>query len=288
MKTSMRSLFCVVLSVAVLSCYSTPAFAWGRQGHRIVATIAEQNISAQTGLRIKQILGNSVKLADVANFADDVRDEHPETYNFHFVDIPIDNDPNDDEYKPSRDCKLKPKGDCVLAALTRYRDQVLSPSSTPGQRAFALKFIIHLVGDMHQPLHCAERNHDGGGGGVAVKWFGTDTNLHSVWDSAIIARPPLSDAKFVQGLINWSTPQEMAEMRNGNILQWALESHRLAAESAYKLPADKKLGAAYYKDNWPVVHRQLLRGGMRLARVLDWLFAPHTGPNSADPLVLQP
>src|ERR1051325_1163800 len=116
MKTSMRSLFCVVLSVAVLSCYSTPAFAWGRQGHRIVATIAEQNISAQTGLRIKQILGNSVKLADVANFPDAVRDDHPETYNCHFVDIPIDNDPNDDEYKPGRDCKLKPKGDCVLAA----------------------------------------------------------------------------------------------------------------------------------------------------------------------------
>jgi len=282
----MRALVCVVLSVAVLSCYSTPAFAWGRKGHRIVATIAEQNISDQTHLRIKQILGGGVTLADVANYADDVRDQHPETYNYHFVDIPIDNNVNDDEYKPSRDCKMKPKGDCVLAALSRYRDKVLSPSSTPEQRADALKFIIHLVGDMHQPLHCAERNNDGGGGGVSVTWFTANANLHSVWDSLIIDRPHLSDAKFVQGLINGSTAQERAEMREGNILQWALEAHRIAGESAYKLPHDNKLGTQYYNDNWPLVHRQLLRGGMRLARVLDWLFAPHTGPNSDDPLLL--
>jgi len=288
MKRSMRPLFCMVLVLAVFSCYSTPTFAWGEAGHRIVAMIAERNISPDTQLRINQILGNGVKLAAVANFADEVRDDFPKTYNFHFVDIPIDDDVTDDVYKPSRDCKWNPqKGDCVLAALRRYRDQVLSPGSNAEKRAFALKFIVHLVGDMHQPLHCAEKNNDFGGGGVSVRWFNNPTNLHKVWDTRIIGRPQLSDDVFVQGLINGSTAQEMEAMRGGNILRWALESHQLAAEYAYDIPANHKLGQDYYNRNWPIVHRQLLRGGMRLARVLDWLFAPHTGSNTSDPLVLQ-
>ena len=284
MKPSTRRLFCSAVTFALLVCYSVPAYAWGEAGHRIVAMIAERNINETTQLRIKQILGNNVSLASVANYADVVRNDYPTTYNFHFVDIPK----NSNEYKPNRDCKWEPqKGDCVLAALPRYRNHILSPSSSAFKRAFALKFIIHLVGDMHQPLHCAENNNDFGGGGVTVWWFNQQTNLHKVWDTRIIGRHGLSDEAFVQGLINGSTAQEMEEMRSGNILRWALEAHQLAREYSYDLPADKRLGSDYYQNSWPIVDKQLLRGGMRLARVLDWLFAPHTGSNSADPLVLQ-
>ena len=283
MKNSIRHLVCSALVLTIFSCYSLPAYAWGEAGHRIVAMIAQRNIDPATRLKIKQILGKNVSLASVANYADAVRDTFPKTYNLHFVDIPKD----EDNYEPNRDCKLDPqKGDCVLAALVRYRDQVLSPNSTPGQRAFALKFIIHLVGDMHQPLHCADDN-DLGGGRVSVTWFGKSFSLHKVWDSKIIDRPQLSDEEFVQGLIDGSTAQDMKEMRNGNLLQWALESHQLAREFAYDIPDDHKLTSNYYQKSWPIVDQQLLRGGMRLARVLDWLFAPHTGSNTSDPLVLQ-
>jgi len=283
MKKSIRRLTCIALVVGMFSCYSLPAYAWGEAGHRIVAMIAEQNIDPATVTKVKLILGNNVSLADVANYADVVRDQFPKTYNFHFVDIPK----NKDDYKPGRDCKLDPqKGDCVIAALPRYRDVILSPNSTPGQRAFALKFIIHLVGDMHQPLHCAD-NHDFGGGGVTVWWFGTKFNLHKVWDTRIIGRAQLSDEEFVQGLIDGSTAQEMNEMRNGNMLEWALESHQLAREFAYDIPENHKLGSDYYQRNWPIVDKQLLRAGMRLGRFLDWIFAPHTGSNTTDPLVLQ-
>ena len=288
MKTSMRSLVCFVVTLAVLSCYSTSTHAWGRSGHRIVAMIAERNVCSQTRPRINQILGKNVKLADVANYADDVGGQFPNTPNFHFVRIPIDDNLADDLYGAGRDCQSKPQGDCLLAAIQRYRDQILSPNSTPSQRSFALKFIIHLVGDMHQPLHCAERNKDGGGSAVSVTWFGHQSDLLQVWESRIIDRPHLTDEQFVQGLINGSTAEEMNEMRKGSILRWAMESHRLAGEFAYDLPADGKLGQAYYDKNWPIVDKQLLRGGMRLARVLDWLFLPHTESNSVDPLVLQP
>jgi len=283
MKNSIRRLVCTALVVATFSCYSLPAYAWGEDGHRIVAMVAEQNIDPATVTQIHLILGDDVSLADVATYADAVRDQFPKTYNYHFIDIPK----NKDDYKPGRDCKMNPqKGDCVLAALPRFRDTILSPSSTPSQRAFALKFIVHLVGDMHQPLHCADDN-DIGGNAVKVSWFGQKSTLHTVWDTRIIGRAQLSDEDFVQGLIDGSTPQEMNAMRDGNMLAWALESHQLAREFAYDIPANHKLTANYYQRNWPIVDKQLLRAGMRLARVLDWLFAPHTGSNTSDPLVLQ-
>lgn len=283
MNNSIRRVVCSALVLGIFSCYSLPACAWGEDGHKIVAMIAEQNIDPATVAQIKSILGNGVSLADVANYADAVRDQFPKTYNYHFVDIPK----KKDDYLPNRDCKMDPeKGDCVIAALPRFRDTILSPTSTPSQRAFALKFIIHLVGDMHQPMHCADNN-DIGGNAVKVTWFGAQSTLHKVWDTRIIGRAQLSDEEFVQGLIDGSTPQERAAMRDGNMLEWALESHKLAREVAYNIPANKKLGSNYYQQTWPIVDKQLLRGGMRLARVLDWLFAPHTGSNTADPLVLQ-
>jgi hypothetical protein len=282
MKNSIRRFVCTSLVLVIFGCYSLPAYAWGEAGHRIVAMIAEKNIDPATVTQIKLILGNNVSLASVANFADDYRNPHPETYNFHFVDIPK----NKDDYKATRDCKSTPKGDCVLAALPRYRDQLLSPATSAGARAIALKLIIHLVGDMHQPLHCAD-NHDFGGGGVTVWWFNDKTNLHKVWDTRIIGRAQLTDEEFVQGLIDGSTPQDMNAMRDGTMLEWALESHQLAREFAYAVPANNHLSSDYYQRNWPVVDQQLLRAGMRLARVLDWIFAPHTGANTSDPLVLQ-
>ena len=283
MKTHIRRLFSVAVAVVLLCCYSMPAFGWGPAGHKIVAMIAKQNIKPQTRTRIKQILG-TVDLETVAVYADAVRDRFPQTYNNHFVDIPKD----DTTYEPANDCAVDPeKGDCVLAALERFRAEAMNPNESIARRRFALKFIVHLIGDMHQPLHCSD-NHDRGGNDVKVKWFGADSNLHKVWDSKIIENADLSDEEFAETLLLDVTPQEINEFKKGNLLRWALEAHTLAKTNAYKLPADNELNDDYYDKNWAVVDKQLLRGGLRLARVLDWMFAPHTGSNASNPFALQP
>ena len=283
MKTHIRKLFSVAVAVVLLCCYSLPAFAWGPAGHRIVAMIAQQNIRPQTRTRIKQILGNNVTLESVAIYADQVRDRFPHTYNNHFVDIQ--RDLND--YVATRDCVPDPeKGDCVLAALQRFRGEAVNPNESIGRRRFALKFIVHLIGDMHQPLHCSD-NHDRGGNDVRVKWFGADSNLHKVWDSKIIEYAELSEEDFAETLLLDLTPQEINELKSGNLLSWAMEAHTLARTKAYNIPASMELDQDYYDENWAVVDKQLLRGGMRLARVLDWMFAPHTGTNTSNPFVLQ-
>jgi hypothetical protein len=259
------------------------AFAWGPAGHRIVAMIAQQNIKPQTRTRIKQILGPNVSLVSVATYADTVRERFPHTSNNHFVDIP--KDLND--YVATRDCVADPeKGDCVLAALERFRGEAMNPTESIGRRRFALKFIVHLVGDMHQPLHCSDNN-DRGGNDVKVKWFGQESNLHKVWDSKIIANAELTEQEFVDALATDLTTQEINDLKRGNLLRWALEAHTLARTNSYNIPASMALGDDYYDQNWAVVDKQLLRGGMRLARVLDWMFAPHTGTNTQNPFVMQ-
>jgi S1/P1 Nuclease len=284
MKTHIRKFFSVAVAVVLLCCYSMPAFAWGPAGHRIVAMIAQQNIKPQTRTRIKQILGPNVSLVSVATYADTVRDRFPQTSNNHFVDIP--KDLND--YVATRDCVADPeKGDCLIAALERFRAEAMNPNESIGRRRFALKFIVHLVGDMHQPLHCADNN-DRGGNNVKVKWFGQESNLHKVWDSKIIDNAELTEQEFVDALVSDLTPQEINDLKRGNLLSWALEAHTAARTNAYNIPANMELGDDYYDENWSVVDKQLLRGGMRLARVLDWMFAPHTGTNTQNPFLLQP
>jgi len=283
MKTHIRTFFSVAVAVVLLCCYSMPAFAWGPAGHRIVAMIAQQNIKPQTRTKIKQILGNNVSLVSVATYADAVRDRFPNTAENHFVDIP--KEAND--YQPARDCVADPqRGDCVLAALERYRAEAMNPNESIGRRRFALKFIVHLVGDMHQPLHCADNN-DRGGNNVKVKWFGAESNLHKVWDSKIIDNAELTEQEFVDALVTDLTTQEINDLKKGNLLSWALEAHTAARTNAYNIPASMELGDDYYEENWAVVDKQLLRGGMRLARVLDWMFAPHTGTNTQNPFVMQ-
>jgi hypothetical protein len=282
MKTHIRRLFSTAIALALLSSYSLPAFAWGPAGHRIVATIAEKNIKQSTRNRIRQILGQGVTLASVANYADAVRDRFPRTYNNHFVDIAKD----DTTYDPTEDCKDDPeKGFCVIAALKKFRTEAMDPNESLGRRRFALKFIVHLIGDIHQPLHCSD-NHDIGGNRFKVKWFGEDTNLHKVWDGKIIDHAELTETEFVAALLTDLTPADINDLKRGNLLDWAIESHKQAKKFAYAdlVPNPKpELEDEYYDQTWPVVDNQLLRAGMRLARVLDWMYAPHTGNNTQDP-----
>ena len=136
------------------------ANAWGGTGHRIVAMIAEGRLTPRARAEVRRLLGNNVSLSSVAVIGADLRSSRPETGNFHFVDIPIE---SNGTFDPARDCEPSQRGDCVLAALERFRAELADESQSRGRRAFALKFIVHLVGDMHQPLHCAEHAGDRGG-----------------------------------------------------------------------------------------------------------------------------
>ncbi len=265
----------VALCVAELP--PCPALAWGRIGHLVIAGLAMRHLSPRARHAVAQLLPEQT-LVDVANWADDVRSARPETEHWHFVDIPLARS----RYDAVRDCRPTPHGDCVIAATQRFQRVLADASRTQSERAEALRFLVHFVGDAHQPLHCADRD-DGGGNDVEVTFFDQQVNphlrkrwnLHAVWDAGLIERTELSPTRYIKRLQSALRSADLADLERGSVVDWVLEAHRAAAEHVYKtLPANKRLGAAYFNENLPVVDDLLAKAGVRLARLLNDTLAP--------------
>jgi hypothetical protein len=247
-------------------CLAPGARAWGQSGHSIIAEIAQRRLEPSALRKVKELLGGEVSLASVASWADGVRLIRPNTYNWHFVDIPYDAT----SYDPARDCKGTTKGDCVIAAIERFRKELGDPSRPSAERTEALMFLVHFMGDIHQPLHCAERNHDQGGNAVRVSFFGRPMNLHAVWDYGIIDRRTYDWGEYVRHLErDWFPDHDIAAFGNGDPAEWAWATHQLAVNVAYALPDDLNLTDEYYAKSLPAVDQQLALAGVRLAKLLN-------------------
>src|ERR1700730_13131861 len=139
------------------------ALAWGQEGHSIVGEVAQRRLTPEASAMVEQLLGRGHSLASVASWADDIRDERPETYNWHFVDIPI----AIGRYDAAKVCKPSDKGDCAVAELDRLKNELRCAAGD--KKIDALKFAVHLVGDIHQPLHTVDEAR--GGNDIQVDIF---------------------------------------------------------------------------------------------------------------------
>jgi hypothetical protein len=245
-----------------------PSFAWGPEGHRLVARIAQAQLTPAARARVTAILGPGTTMASIASWADEVRESRAATFPWHFIDIPVDQPHLD----MARDC---PKGDCVIAKIEDLRKALNDPAITPDERREDLMFLIHFIGDMHQPLHCAN-NKDRGGNDVPVVFFGKPTNLHSVWDSGLLGRMGTQDRIF--GRLLTESLDHAKKWSKGTVEDWAEESHKAAQKVVYgrlpKVPAGTPvpIGAAYEKKADPLIREQLEKAGARLAAVLNTAF----------------
>ena len=245
----------------LLSAY--PAFSWGPEGHNLVARLAAAHLNPAAAAQVKAILGPGASLASVSSWADQVRNSRRETAPWHFIDIPI----TQPHLDMTRDC---PKGDCVIAKIEDFRKVLADAAAAPEHRNEALRFLVHFVGDMHQPLHCADNN-DRGGNEVRVDFFGRNMNLHSVWDSGLLGRMPPEDQLFAQ-LSKHLTEGRARKLGKGGPRDWAEEIHKTAVKVIYgKLPktVPVTITADYEKIADAVVKQQLERAGARLAATLN-------------------
>jgi hypothetical protein len=204
---------------------------------------------------------------EAANWADQVRNK--QTAPWHYVNIEI----SESQYEPARHC---PKGQCVIGQIERFRRTLATPSAPRAKRQKALKYLLHFIGDIHQPLHAGE-NHDRGGNDVQVEFMGQTMNpfnkkpwnLHAVWDSVILEQRDPDPRHFAATLKLWLESRSDKAILSGSVADWAMQSHDIARTYAYDLPADRKLGEGYVSRNVPVVSEQLARAGARLAHVLN-------------------
>ncbi len=269
---AMRRSLSLFYAAALVALLPGTASAWGWKGHVVIAKIAARRLSPQARHAVTELLAGKT-LADVANWADDIRRTRPETAQWHFVDIPL----AVASYVPARDCRPTPAGDCIVAATQRWLHVLADRRRRHAARAEALKFVVHLLGDMHQPLHCSD-NQDHGGNDVDVTFFGERVNpftqkfwnLHAVWDTGLIERTHLSATAYTKRLAAMLASADVGALQEGTVVDWVLESHQAAIEHAYRgLPSSRQLGAAYEHANLPVVDEQLARAGVRLAHVLN-------------------
>jgi hypothetical protein len=277
----------LIVTITLLCAPLSPAFAWGQEGHSIIAEIAQRRLTPQAAAAVGQILGNGHSLASVGSWADDVRDARPNTYNWHFVDLPI----ATGTYDPVRDCTNDPnKGDCVIAELDRLKNDLRC--APDDKKADALKFAVHFVGDVHQPLHTVLEER--GGNGIQVDMFlhglacggacnatHSHSNFHAAWDSALIMKTVWDWGAYVERLeTGWLTSPEAQSpgIDGGTTVNWAEQTHQ-AAQTVWNLvPATKVLDEGYYNQILPVLDRQLGLGGLRLARFLNDAYSSNQCP----------
>jgi hypothetical protein len=254
-----------LLAVA-MAVNTPPGFGWGEEGHRLVVRIAETLMTPAARAQVQATLTPGESLEDLASWADQIRQSRPETYNWHFVDIPLDSAGLDMQ----RDC---PQGNCVIAKISDFRTGWLKPAATPASRREALLFLVHFAGDLHQPLHC-ENNDDKGGNEVSVEFLGASTNLHALWDSGLLRAMPGEDQLF-KTLSQAITPDMVSSWSSGTVEEWAGESFQIARTTVYGLlPAAGKgqpvnLGEWYEQMAEPVLEQQLEKAGVRLAAILN-------------------
>jgi hypothetical protein len=253
----------MMLVVGCLVVLPSPAQAWGSTGHSVVAEIAERRLAPAIRRQIEGMLGGA-SLASISMWADTMSAQNRATRRWHHVNMPV----TGAAYDRARDCDEQPEGDCVVEAIERSVRTLSNPTSPKSVRVDALKLLVHLVADVHQPLHCAERQSDQGGNLLEVEFFGSPTNLHSVWDFGLLDHATFDWGEHVGAAISWLETQNVGGIGAGTPAEWASESHRIAVEQAYDLPEGLKLSDDYESRMLPIVHQQLAKAGVRLAFAL--------------------
>lgn len=235
---------------------------WSKTGHRVTGEIAEQHLTRKAKKAITKLL-NGQSLAEVSTFGDEIKADRKfrEFSPWHYVNFPLD--------KSYSDVEPSPDGDLV-AGIQKCIAMVKDKKSSLADKQFYLKFLVHLIGDLHQPLHVG-RKEDKGGNDIQVQWFGTGSNLHRVWDSNMIDDYGMGYMELAANLPKLSK-EELKSIQQGDVYAWVEESQELVKKVYGSADVGEKIGYRYSYDWWSTVEQQLQKGGIRLAVVLNDIF----------------
>lgn len=256
----------VYIFLALTLLLSQPAFSWGVLGHRVVGEIAQQHLSKKAKKEIRKLVGKET-LAWWSNWPDFIKSDS--TWNhaspWHYVDLPG----NISKEKFIEDLKNRTGKNLytqIQAMSTELKDATLPAE----QRRKALYFLIHLVGDLHQPLHVG-RDEDAGGNRITVYWFDKKTNLHTLWDSMLIEFQQYSYTEYTK-LLNIASRDKVKALQSGTLEDWFYESHVISDSIYAATPNESKLSYRYNYQFQKIMEEQLLKGGLRLAALLNKTF----------------
>jgi hypothetical protein len=280
----MANLFCrhpfrsfLSLAVVAIAALPSPSWAWGPQGHRLVAAVAEARLSPKTRQEVTRLLRGEPDptLVGISNWADDLRENNADlgrrSARWHYVNLAEDGC----TYDAARDC---PNGDCVVEAIRRQQALLADRRQPDAVRAQALKFLVHFVGDVHQPLHAGYAR-DRGGNDHQLQVDGQGSNLHRVWDGSIVTGMGSDEAQNLARLRALRTPRGLGDT---SAARWAEVSCRIVLRDGFYPPLGTL--APEYLPRWrSTSDAQLRLAGERLARLLERTIAAPASTRATAP-----
>ncbi|MDQ2734888.1 MAG: S1/P1 nuclease [Pseudomonadota bacterium] len=257
-----RRLGSAVIALSILLCLPNSAWAWGVEGHEVIALIAERLLTPKTRERLALILAlePGATLSSISNWADRTRNRSAAPW--HYVNLPRD---ANCVYSAPRDC---PDGRCVVAALQDQSLRLASFSASLADKREALKYVVHLMGDIHQPLHAAFAD-DRGGNTYQVQAFGHGTNLHALWDTGLLRQADADAVGLSNAVVGLPPPTSSLAFAPE---RWAMESCRIASRPDFY--PGHRITQTYLDIYEPVAETRLLLAGYRLASLLNATFDP--------------
>jgi len=264
---SIKNKLVAILMLALFAYLPLQVNAWGMTGHRVVGEVADSYLKAKTRKAIESILGGE-SLAMSANWGDFIKSDstYNYMYNWHFVNLASGFDRQglfsylDTEKAPNVYNKIPD----LIAILKNM-------NSSLDQKKLAIRMLVHLVGDLHQPMHTA-RKEDLGGNKVQLLWFGEKSNLHRVWDEGLIDYQQLSYTEYAKA-INHPSAIDLANWQNSTLKEAVYESYSICNKIYDNIKPDAKLSYRYNFEWIGTVNEQLLKGGIRLAKILNDIYA---------------
>lgn len=247
--------------IIAIVCVSNSLFAWGKTGHRVVGNVAYQHLTPKAKKNIQMVLKHE-HLNMIGNYMDFIRSDKKNDfmYSWHYCTVP--------DGKAYHEVGAPEEGDAVVT-IERLIAELKSKKFTYESELENLKYLVHVVADVHQPLHVGN-GVDRGGNDVKVEFMWEKSNLHRVWDSGLIDYQQLSFSEYTQW-INHTSKDEVEQWQGEGIKVWIEEavSYR---DGIYDIPDDGKLSWVYNYNHIATVNERLLKAGVRLAGILNEIY----------------
>lgn len=260
-----------LIPILALLLLSSPALGWSKQGHQLVGELAERDLSPNARAQVALLLEGEPEpsLAGVSVWADEIRAAGTElgqrSRPWHYINF----DRDGCDYQPAREC---PDGNCVIGAINAQA-KILGDRDRPLQeRREALKFVVHFIGDAHQPMHAGFRA-DRGGNNFQLRYLNEGSNLHGIWDYWLLRSAELDNLAYVERLQAMPAPVDATLEADNPAAEWTLESCRLIASAAI-YPPKRRINTAYLDKHRPLAEQRIRLAGLRLARVINAALAP--------------
>jgi hypothetical protein len=255
-----------IMLVVMLTSFSTLFISWGVVGHRAIGEIAANRLGSKARASVKEILGTE-SLAMVSTYPDEIRPYSQFSYTapWHYVNMPV--GLSYEEFSKQLVALDKPN---IYKAILNCIADLKSSSKSKAEKVFAMKFLVHLIGDIHQPMHTGH-SEDSGGNAIKVKLMRKETNLHGLWDSGLIDYAGLT-YKELAAVCGDLQKKDVKAWQNEDVIKWAFESYQITEQLYAEAAKKPEFDYDYYPQHADLMKKRIAQAGIRLAYVLNNIY----------------